>query len=101
MASITDDSNLTYASELSKKPNVLCRLKDFADNTPICFILMTNATRVRLAGIHGHVQEAKLGDDLMPDKIKMGAEFWGAWSKFLKEEVREGVKIQFVFTRSA
>jgi hypothetical protein len=47
------------------------------------------------------VQEAKLDHDMRPDEIKMGMEFWNAWSEFLDKEVRDGVKIQFVFTRSA
>lgn len=100
-ASITDESDLIYQPKLSQKPKALRRLRDVADQAPLCFILMTNATSVRLTGFRGHVQEAKLDHDMRPDEIKMGMEFWNAWSEFLDKEVRDGVKIQFVFTRSA
>lgn len=101
LASITDESELMYQPKLWQNPKALCRLRDFVDKNQIRFILMTNATSVRLTGFQGHVQEAKLDHDLRPDKIKMGAEFWNVWAKFLDKEVREDVKIQFVFTRSA
>jgi hypothetical protein len=98
---ITDESDLMCQPKPSQKPKALCRLRDHADKVPMRFILMTNATSVRLTGFHGHVEEAKLDHDMRPDEIKMEEPFWKAWSEFLAREVREDVRIQFVFTRSA
>jgi hypothetical protein len=98
---ITDESDLMCQPKPSQKPKALCRLRDFADKVPMRFILMTNATRVRLTGFHGHVEEAKLDHDMQPDESKMKEPYWKAWSEFLAREVREDVRIQFVFTRSA
>ena len=88
-------STLSREHEQRIEKSVL--LPGLPDELGVQFILLTKADQVRLPEI-GTVSKSSLNDRM--EVAEADTAIWENWNTFFHEEVRKGVTIRFLFTRS-
>jgi hypothetical protein len=90
----------TFSREHEQRIEKSVLLPGLPDKLGVQFILLTNADKVILTTI-GTVSKSSLNDRMEVAEQEAGTAIWENWNNFIHEEVRKGVTIRFLFTRSA